>query len=140
MKPGKYKAVAVAGHIKEASTGTEQYVIDFKITEGEFEGEEIRGWFSCSPKAMKYTIKTLLACGCEFKDGDATNLDGLGDLEVVLTIVNEEWNGETRTKIKWVNAPGTSDNAGLLTDEKKSLLRERVKGELMAAKKEWLPF
>jgi hypothetical protein len=112
MKDGRYSAVVKDYGISETQAGDPQVFIAFDVAHGE--GTETLTWFGSlkEGKAQEITLKGLLAAGFTGKDVSelADGPDGgalpLG-IEVSLVIENEEYEGKTRTRIRWVNKPGS---------------------------------
>lgn len=110
---GKYPAVAVpmAGpddgtqiiRFGEASTGTAQAIVYFKIIRGERAGD-ILPWFGSMTKdSYERTMQSLRYAG--WKGSDITKPGNL-DQEVEIEVEESEYQGKVRSKIAWVNPPG----------------------------------
>lgn len=98
---GKFRAKATMGELGYANSGTEQIVVQFEILEGADAGRTMTWWGYFTPKTADNTLKSLLLCGW---DGDDISvLKGLGNTEVRLTIEDEDYNGEKRQRIRWIN-------------------------------------
>ena len=107
IEPGTYKAKLIDYGITESSNGKPTVVLKF-INEN---GDEISHWMYLTEKAQPYTAKTLMVFG--YNGEDLTQLaagteGGLLDTtkEVEIVMENEEWEGKTRCKVKWINEPG----------------------------------
>jgi hypothetical protein len=103
---GKYKAVVIDHGFGESKSGKEFIALEFRVTEGEHEGQTCawKGWFT--DKAARWTLGALKHCGW-----DGASLKNLGDLDAPVLIVVEHEVGDdgvTRAKVRYVNDP----NAG----------------------------
>ena len=59
-------------------------------------------------------------------------LTGLGTSDVSLVIANDEYNGETRQRVKWVNPIGNGPRPGNpMSDQEKASFAARMKGRTM---------
>jgi hypothetical protein len=102
ISPGYYRARATQAVLGRSSSGYEQAVVTFQLTEpGEFEGALIAYYGSFHPNAEKYTLEALETCGFDGNDLNSVTLN-----EVQLNVVNEEYNGKFRTKVAFVNKAG----------------------------------
>lgn len=101
MNAGHQKARAREWALGRAGTGTEQVAVDFELVET---GEHITWYGSLSDKAFDRTIESLRHCGWE--GDDLSDLAGLNTNEVSLDIDWDDYNGERRLRVNWVNRPG----------------------------------
>jgi hypothetical protein len=106
MEQGRYRARAIQAGLGETSTGKEQVAVEFEtVNEDGSPGEHITWFGFFTEKSLEHTVKALRACG--WRGDDLTNPEGIGDNEVAIVVEHEEYNGEVRAKVKWVNAPGS---------------------------------
>lgn len=109
---GKKIARTAGARFIQAEKGTLGIEVAFRFKDGETE-EKMNwvGWLS--PAAIENTMKTLVEA-LDFNGDDtidpATNMLNAGALnkekDVELVIDTEEYEGKSRLRIKWVNAPG----------------------------------
>lgn len=129
MDEGYYKAVAQAAELGESKTGTPQVAVVFKVTEpGEHDGKEMwwYGYFK-SDASKRIAINGLRAAGWT---GD--NLEDVeeqlnnSDHECVLKVVHEEYEGEIRARVAFVNEAGRRGGSATPLDDqgKKRLAAE----------------
>lgn len=124
----KYRARAKEWSLGYASTGTPQVAVYF-----EFLDEGVGGgitWFGfLSEKALESTVRGLRNCGWE--GDELADLTGLDKNEVELVVEMEEYNGQTRPKVRWVNrAGGAAVKNAMGEDEAKAFsanLRARIR-------------
>lgn len=103
VQPGKYLAKIEDYGFSEKGSA----IVSFQTIEG-----DIIAWFgSFNGGAKEYTIQTLLKLGFrgktgqELAQGKGSNwLDEGKDFEIV--VVQEEYQGKKRNKIKYINIPG----------------------------------
>lgn len=110
---GKYAAVAVPMtgqddgtkiiRFGEASTGTAQIIIYFRIIRGERAGDTLPWFGSMTPDSYERTLQSVRYAGWK---GDDISRPGDLDQEVEIEVEVSEWQGKERSKIAWVNAPG----------------------------------
>lgn len=102
---GKFKAKAKTWGLGEASTGNKEVAVLFDILDeaAEFSALTWRGHFSDA--AWERTVESLRICGWE--GDDLTKLEGLDKNEVELVVEEEEYEGKTQTKVRWVNRIGS---------------------------------
>jgi hypothetical protein len=129
---GTYRAKALDAKWSQSKANKDQVLVEFEIKdEGAAKGKRITWYGSLSGKAEARTIEALMHCGW---DGDFDNLRTVGEKECQIVIDNEEWEGKTRSKVKWVNRCGSSGIAAApeLAPEHKQSLRERMAAQVAA--------
>jgi hypothetical protein len=133
---GTYRGRAVDGGLGKAGNGNEQVAISFELLgDGPEKGLHVTWYGSFSEKAEEITFKALRACG--FTGIDLTVIDnfatsGLNANEVELVIEQEEYNGKTQTKVKWVNATRGLALKTRLEPAEASSFAARMKAKLLA--------
>ena len=138
QEPGKYSARAIKWSWSEAKTGTMQLAIEFAVKVPMGDGSEgadtITHYLPVTEKTIERATKTFRLMGyvgdsLEELDNSGGNLDAN---EVELDVQWDEYNGESRLKVKWINEPG----AGFaIKAPEASALRgfaERMKGAMRA--------
>lgn len=126
---GIYQAKTIQRVLTETKDGKGQVAIEFELTQEGFTGRRITyfGSFS-SDKAFEITAKALRTTG--WAGIDLSDLSGpLAD--VSLDIGQEEYEGVTRTKVKWVN-PAGGINAKPMEESKRKDFAASMKGKLLA--------
>jgi hypothetical protein len=113
---GQYRAVAVPASVdgqkmwaqfgRSKEKLTPQVAVFFAILDdGPYRGRRLLWMGYFTENSTDRTIEALRLCG--FKGDDLAALPNQDlDLEVSVTVENEEYEGKTRAKIAWVNAPG----------------------------------
>jgi hypothetical protein len=96
----------VTGHgFIEASTGTPQVFVGLRSDEG----HEITAFLALTEAAVEHTVKKLRACG--FKGFDFAQIeDGtlLVGNKVRYQVQDNEYNGQVRRQVGWINDPNSS--------------------------------
>jgi hypothetical protein len=134
-KLGTYKARAINSVLGVAGTGTEQIVVTFEITQdGPRKGEQ-HAWYGFFTDAT--TSRTLDSLESAGWDGDSLEKpQGLGRIECEIVLGEEEYNGETKVRIQWVNKPGGGGVKNVMSPEEAKSFNERMRGEIAARKAE----
>lgn len=107
-EPGKYLARAINESVDMglSNSGTEQISIQFALLDADGEPTDATitwiGNFKTT-KSMEITSKALKATGW---GGSLKDLSGIGSKNSELDVQYDEYNGERRLKVKWVNTPG----------------------------------
>jgi hypothetical protein len=133
LEIGHYRARAVGYQLGVAETGTEQVAVTFEVYDDEIaHGERITWYGYFTEAAAKRTLEALRTCGWE--GDDVTELVGIDKHEVELDVVHENYNGELRPRVRWVNRPGGPKIKRPMTDEQKRALAVRMKSLAMATR------
>lgn len=110
IQPGTYRARGVAGATQfgVAKTGTEQIGVTFTLLDNDDQPTlETITWVGFfSEAAMPRTLEALKTCGWDI---DATGYAGEPDVAtniVEIVVIAEEYEGESRIRVKWVNPIG----------------------------------
>jgi hypothetical protein len=132
MQPGRYRAKAIGHKLGKASTGNEQVLVNFEVTDGEHKGRIVYWYGTFTEASIERTLESLEHAGW---DGvSLSQMSGLGDREVELVMENElGQDGQNRLRVRWVNKMGGAmkvelDRGGVMA------LEERIKGAMLARK------
>lgn len=135
--PGTWRARVTAAEDVQfglSSNNNEQVAIPFVITQGEHQGELITYFGSFTEKAVDHTLKAMRNCG--WQGDDLSNLVGITDNEVELVCAMEEYNGQMKLRVRWVNRPGEGkvklDRP--LDSAQRAAFAARMKGTVIAAR------
>lgn len=105
---GRYIGRAKSWGFGVASTGTEQIGASLEIEEGEYTGKRLPWYgFLNSEENAKRTMKAMRVCGWDGV-GPVTKAQGLDKNKVEIVVENDEYNGEVRSRVAWVNAIGVA--------------------------------
>lgn len=132
MNPGTYKARAIGGALGETEGGKPQIAVEYQVSEGECHGETITWFGYFTEKTIERTMQALRNSG--WKTDDLTDLAGLGDTEVKIVCDEEEYNGEVRLKVQWVNSIGGLGLKKPMTPEQAKAFAARMKGAAVASR------
>lgn len=117
-----------------SKNGKDECVIAFTILDGPNTGERISAYLYFSTDAgMARSIESMRYCGCTFPGEDITNLEGLGSRDVQLVIEQEDWDGKTRAKVKYINS-GTPIVANPMGAGERQSFKDRMRGQLLSLK------
>lgn len=107
---GRHTAVCRSVQFGTTKKGDEQIAIGFEIVGDDADAGRSLTYFGMfTDNTVDFTIDALRNCG--WTGDDLAELPGLADAgalanEVSLVVVHEEWEGEWRAKVRWVNRPG----------------------------------
>jgi hypothetical protein len=140
LKPGTFRARATAAVLAESGNGNPQIAISFQILDEAFAGSTIPYYGSFSKNLGKgkktpfqRTIEALRLCGWE--GDDLSDLSTVTANEVSLVLDFEEFEGEKKLKVKWVNAPGGVAVKNPMNEVQAKGFAARMRGEIIAASK-----
>lgn len=106
---GKYLARAIPESVDLGSSknGTEQISVQFVLLDATDHGptDSIITWIGnfANAKGMEITAKALKACGWR---GDLNDMTGIDEKVVELDVQWDEYQGQRRLRVKWINVPG----------------------------------
>lgn len=133
MENGTYRAKAVRAELGETNTGNVQVGIAFQLTAEEYSGQKLTWYGTFTDKAMPITLKALRTAGWKGEDvSDLSSIGGPDAPEVDLVVENEEYQGQWRTKVKWVNAAGGPMMKTALTGDKAKAFAAKMRGAVLA--------
>ena len=130
---GKWSAVPTGAALGETKDGKEQVGVSFDLPDV---GRSITWYGYFTEKTARRTIESLRYCG--WKGDDLSDLSSIGtdpSVEVQLVIEHDTYEGVTRAKVTWVNAPGGVAIQKPLDDGKKVALAQRMKGLVLDVSK-----
>lgn len=130
IQDGTYRAKARTWALAESSKGTPEVAVEFLFSSPDFAGAGITWHGYLSEGAFKRTVESLRHCG--WTGDDLTDLAGLDTNEVDLVIANEEYEGETHPKVRWVNKAGGLAVKSVMTPEKAKSFAAAMKGQIRA--------
>lgn len=100
---GSFDATITEHGYSFSGTNTTQLMVRFETQHG-----SIVGYFSFSDAAVEYTIEKIRNMGFQGDDLDALNGDCLIGNKCSIVVDHEEYNGQMKAKVKFVNAFGQS--------------------------------
>lgn len=138
MNDGTYKGHVADYGAATNSKGQPQIVVKFKIQTPE--GDQFLNWYGFfSEKSTPFTLKTLLLLGFTGNDisvlsqGVASNSLSTTQ-EYDLAIAKETWEGQTRTKIKFISLPGSQGIKNAVTGGEATKVLAKFNADLAALK------
>lgn len=126
LAPGKYVGIPTGAILAETSKGDPQAAIAFDLPEV---GASLNYFGFFTEKTERRTIESLRYSG--WTGNDVTDLSSVGsdrNVRVELVVEIDEYNGERRNKIAWVNRPGGIQAAKPLNPATKAAFAARIKG------------
>lgn len=117
------------------SQGHTQIAVAFAILDGEHAGRTLTWFGHFTEKTVDRTLDSLRHCGWD--GDDPSDLTGLDRNEVQLVIDDEEYNGQTRTKIQFVNRLGGLALKDQLSPDEVRAFAARLRGRAVAHKQKY---
>jgi hypothetical protein len=78
--------------------------VSFEVLNGPCAGQKITSFLYFGEKSAERSLESLRACGFTGDDIDKFS-DQTPDIECQIVVEHETYQGKTRAKVKWVNAP-----------------------------------
>jgi hypothetical protein len=86
VPPGEY-ALDIVGLVQDTSKkGNSMIVVDFAVAEGEFAGQQLKGWYTLTDKALGRIKKLQMACGARL---DKIRSEEIMGARILATVVHE---------------------------------------------------
>lgn len=126
LPKGVYRGRGVSGGLGDSAAGNPQIGVNLEILNGELAGERIT-WYGTFGDELKgaqkqtstqTTYETLRALGWE--GTDLTDLTGIDQNDVEFMVDHEDYNGKSRTKVKWVRRAGVVFKNPMTPDKAKA--------------------
>jgi len=135
VRPGVYTARAVEWDFGVTSNGNEQVAVVFQNTEG----ERITWYGYFSDKAALRTLESLRHAGWDGRQETFADLAGLGSRDVELVVEEEEYNGQVRARVRWVNEPGRGGPAlkETMSTAQRQAFASRMRGAIGVAAQQY---
>lgn len=130
----KVKARPIGFEFGHASTGSEQIGIQFQLIGGDRDGDSIVDFAYFTPASMKFTFEKLRNCGWDGSE-PFIDLPGFGSAEVELVLEDEEYEGEVRERVVFVNRIGIPMK-NKMDAAAKADFATRMRGEVAAFQQE----
>lgn len=132
LAPGTYTARGVTAALGIASTGSEQIAVELEVLDPDYAGQRIT-WFGFFTEATEArTFEALRHLG--WKGDELTDLGGIDQNEVRIVCDNETYQGQTRLKVQWINAPGGLALKTPMTPEQVRAFAARMKSKAGASR------
>lgn len=130
---GKYRARGMSGGLGYTNGGAPQVAVELQIVEdGEFNGETITWFGYFTEDTEDRTMESLRILG--WKGDDLSNLEGVGDNDVRIVIEEEEYQGQVRSKVKWINKIGGLALKTPMTAQQAKAFAAQMKGKAIASR------
>lgn len=130
IEQGRHRARAVNAELGTTKNGNEQIGIEFELLD--LPGQRIGYYGTFTERAMPITMKAMRTAG--FRGNDILDLSSLqgNTPEVILVVEHEEYDGQWRAKVKWVNSLGGVSMRNALDPNAAKKFAARMRGEFMA--------
>jgi hypothetical protein len=130
LQAGKYRARAVGAALGKTGTGKEQIAVEFDLLD--HQGDSIT-WYGLfhNEEAFEITMKGLRTAG--FQGDDISDFGWIQACpEVVLVVVNEEYQGQTKAKVRFINSAGGVAMKEALDEGSAAAFAKSMKGRIAA--------
>ena len=127
---GTYEAQAISDAVfsKSSKKGTEQVVVTLAVITAEGGGSI--DWISyLSEAAIGRTTEALIAMGYDFANNASVRTN-----KVSIVVEHEEYEGQLRARVKWVNSLDTAARYNVMTGTEESLVKARLKAAALSLK------
>jgi hypothetical protein len=139
MEDGKYRARGVTAAMGKTEGGKPQVAVEFEFLD--HPGVRLPWYGSFAETTVgqdqkplyQITMESLYHCGWE--GPDLRDLTGIDRNEVSVVVANEEYQGKTRPKIKWVNAAGGGLIKNEMASDELSGFAAKMKGAALSTRK-----
>ncbi len=125
---GKYVATPVRAELTSTSKGTDYVGVTFTV-EGQQEKITWSGWLT--DKTVDRTLEALRTMGWE---GEEITELATVNRTVSITVSHEEFNGETRPRVQWINPVRVH-----MTGDAKKALSDRIRDRIRAQRAQAMP-
>jgi len=125
---GSFKAKVVSKDYCRAKSGAEQLAVRFEVVDGPQAGHQITEFLSFSEAALKYTVEKMRTMG--WSGIDLADVETLGSNEVEIVVRAEEWEGQSRMRVAFINAVGGASMAlkSALNESERKAFAARMRG------------
>ncbi len=137
---GTFPARASAADLSKSSQkGTPCVDIEFEVTRRSADGVDevgarIRTQLWLTEAALARTVESLRHTG--WQGDDLSDLSTVGSKECAIVVVEDEYRGQIRLKVAYVNALGADGlptSVGAMSPEEKKAFAARMRGQVIAA-------
>lgn len=127
---GRFRARGVTAALGTSSNGNPQIGVELTILDGEYQGASITWYGSFTDAATPYTLEALDNLG--WTGDDLSNLTGIDRNEVSIVVDEEEYEGEVRDKVKYINKPGGLAMKNAMSEGQQKAFAASMKGAVLA--------
>lgn len=128
----KFKARGIQAALGKTSNGNPQVAVELEITEGERQGDTLTWYGYFTDKTEERTIQSLRLLGWE--GDDLSSLIGIDQNEVTIVVEEEEYDGQVREKVKWINGGGLAMKE-TMDDGAAKAFAAKMRGKVLAVSK-----
>lgn len=131
--PQTLKARATHGMLGYTAGGKEQIAVELLILEGEHEGERLSWYGYFTEGTFARTLESLRLLG--WRGDDLSDLSGIDENAVSIVVDEEEYNGERKVRVRWINAPGGLALKEPMTSDQAKAFAAKMRGRVLALSK-----
>lgn len=131
VENGTYRVRAVEWGFGVASNGTEQIGVRLRLLD---EAVDLVWYGYFTADSEERTLESLKLLGWDDQSANFLDLTGMGSREARAVVENEEFNGELRPKVQWINGLGLGLKT-MMPDPQKAALGERMNRKMARASK-----
>lgn len=130
---GRYTGRVTGYAFGETGNGDDQLGISVELFDEHQRSLGEYTWYGYfhTEKSFAQTMKTLKV-GLGWQGDDVTNLDEVVGVEVSGVIAHETYEGETKARLAFINAPGGVAIAKPLDEGRKASLRDKVRARILS--------
>lgn len=132
LTSGKFRAKGVAGALGFTKDHNPQVAVELRVLDDSHAGESITWFGYFTEKSQERTLEALRILG--WKTDDLSNLDGITDNEVSITLEEEEYGGEVRLKVQWINRVGGIALKERMSPAEAQAFARQMKGAALASR------
>ena len=123
------RAVKASQQWTDSKAGNQTMVLSFRLSTPGYEGLMVQWFATFTTGTAKRIAESLRACGVT--SDDVRDLTGVEDFDVQLDISNEDYEGNRRCRVNWVNDPDRAASFKASDPAKVAANADRMRG-LMA--------
>lgn len=127
---GQYPGRGVSAALGTADTGTEQVAVELVVTSGEHQGKRMTWFGFFTEKTTERTLESLRHLG--WQGDDLSDLTGIDRNDITFVVEAEEYKGEMKPKVRWINAPGGMALKAPMGPEAAKAFAAKMKGAVVA--------
>ncbi len=132
IEAGTYRAKAVAGALGYTKDHNPQVAVELHVLDESFAGESITWFGYFTEKSQERTLESLRILG--WKTDDLSDLSGITDNEVKIVVEEDEYMGEVRLKVKWINKSGGIALKERMNEAEAKAFARKMKGAALASR------
>lgn len=126
---GKYKGQVEDWYFAKSSKGTPYIAVRFRLLNT---GDFVWWYGYFSPATIERTVESLRYCGWTGCEIDRMAEDGMGSKQPILVIEHEEYEGQVRARVRWINSGDPVVSAPRLKDDELRAFSRELRDSIRA--------